>query len=203
MDIITILLTINIVSVVVFTGAMLQIAWQKYTSARRARTVINRQAIIRLSLSKYIRESIGDIHVGYCKSSGQTVPGIYAHAHNDGTGDVCLFDMLPLKPAFLEWTLAHECAHLVAGRAGCYNHDRTWKNAIRMIGYAEEGESFQGDLRTRQPDYRTGVNPNYRRLATLVMEQVELARPSHIDMARAYAEKLTTTLSAHIRRSAA
>ena len=59
---------------------------------------------------------IGAIHIGSCRGSGRIDPDAEAHAHIDGSAEICIFQM-PESRAQMEWLIAHETAHLIVARA--------------------------------------------------------------------------------------
>ena len=79
---------------------------------------------------------IGTIHVGSCRGSGRIDPGAEAHAHTDGSAEICIFQM-PESRVQMEWLIAHETAHLIAGREA-QHHGQAWQEQVARLGYPEE-----------------------------------------------------------------
>ena len=81
---------------------------------------------------------IGAIHIGSCRGSGRIDPDAEAHAHIDGSAEICIFQM-PESRAQMEWLIAHETAHLIAEREA-QHHGQAWQAQVARLGYPEEIE---------------------------------------------------------------
>ena len=80
---------------------------------------------------------IGAIHVGSCRSSGRIIPGAEAHAHIDGSAEICIFQM-PESRVHMEWLIAHESAHITVARSETEHHGRAWQTEVARLGYPED-----------------------------------------------------------------
>lgn len=90
-------------------------------------------------------QGINNIHVGYCRDHLPRGTNEGAHAHMDGTNDICMFEVQ--GEARTEWVLAHELGHLIAqARFASCRHDKTWKNIMIAIGYGEDASRYVGEI---------------------------------------------------------
>ena len=114
-----------------------------------------------------------NIYVGHCRDTGKTVSGIVAHVHIGDGNDICIFHARSLMN--LEWTLAHEWAHIIAFRMNrTGSHDETWQSALNLIGYAEEWTNHISGYKTRPRESR---DSKFRILAHAIMPEITERTP--------------------------
>ena len=123
-------------------------------------------------------QGINNIYVGYCRDHLPRGTNEGAHAHMDGTSDICMFEVQ--GEARTEWVLAHELAHLIAQAkfASC-RHDQTWKNIMLAIGYGEDARRYVGEVPSElDVSIFQTRNPVMARLTAAVDAEVDRRRPN-------------------------
>ena len=137
MDIITILyiiIAINLAFLVLSIGA-----W--HFSARREVVATFDQDTVIKHLGNHYGRHIESISLGACLH-GQEPKNARAHAHTR-TGDICIF--AELSSMNMEWTLAHEVAHLIAPPR-YISHGPEWQQQIAAMGYTEEARRYPWNI---------------------------------------------------------
>lgn len=133
---------------------------------------------IRKTTEGTFAHGINDIYVGYCRDQLPRGTNEGAHAHMDGTKDICMFEVQ--GEARTEWVLAHELGHLIANAkfASC-RHDRTWKNVMFALGYGEDASRYVGEAPSAlDVSIFQTRNPVLARLTAAVDAEVDGQRPN-------------------------
>ena len=176
MDITLILISVYIATIAIWT-TYITLTIRHNHRMSPVRTVLPSNLVRTATTGTYLTTYASDIYIGYCPFGQQPkADEAMAHAHPGKSRAICVF-YTHLSRAEMEWTLAHEYAHLISMRRGCYTHADFWKDTLSLLGYPEEAEAIQGEQRTHMPECRANVNPLYARLADLVCGAIEDARP--------------------------
>ena len=125
-------------------------------------------------------QGINNIYVGYCRDHLPRGTNEGAHAHVDGTNDICMFEVQ--GEARTEWVLAHELGHLIAHAkfASC-RHDKTWKNIMFALGYGEDARRYIGETPSAlDVSIFQTRNPVMARLTAAIDAEVDGQRPNII-----------------------
>ena len=120
---------------------------------------------------------ISNIYVGHCRDNLPRGTDEGAHAHVDGTKDICMF--IVQGETRTEWILAHELAHLIASaKFATHCHDKPWKNVMFALGYREDAERYTGEKPSELDVslYQTR-NPVIARLAAVIDAEIDRRRP--------------------------
>ena len=134
--------------------------------------------VIAAATENTFASGINEIYVGYCRDHLPRGTNEGAHAHMDGTRDICMFEVQ--GEARTEWVLAHELAHLIAKAkfASC-RHDKTWKNIMLAIGYGEDASRYAGEVPSAlDVSVFQTRNPVMARLTAAVDAEVDRRRPN-------------------------
>ncbi len=115
-----------------------------------------------------------DIYIGHCRDTDKKVSGIVAHVHIGNGNDICIFHARSLMN--LEWTLAHEWAHIIAFRMNrTGSHNETWQSALNLIGYAEEWTNHISGYKSRPHESR---DSKFTILAHAIMPEIAKRTPT-------------------------
>lgn len=120
---------------------------------------------------------IGAIHIGSCRGSGRIDPDAEAHAHIDGSAEICIFQM-PESRAQMEWLIAHETAHLIAEREA-QHHGQAWQAQVARLGYPEEIEpNIDTHMEMFKPAAAESRSTLFASVADIVMTECERNPPT-------------------------
>ena len=122
---------------------------------------------------------IGTIYVGSCRGTGEQHPGAAAHAHQDGTGHICIFSM-DMNLTDMEGVLAHEYAHIMTPWYEARPHGTVWQANLTKLGYAEDADRYRHvECPASQWSYVGNRNPSFRELALIVSEEINRVAPGY------------------------
>ena len=122
------------------------------------RTIGINAQITRHNMTSYI----GTIYVGSCRGAGTQPPGAAAHAHQDGTGHICIF-LAGMSLTNLEGVLAHEYAHILTPWYEVRPHGTVWQANLTKLGYAEDANRYlRREWPTSRWSYVANRNPGFR-----------------------------------------
>lgn len=133
MDILTILYIIIVIN---FAFLALSIGAWIFSARREVVATFGQDTVIK-HLGKEYGRYIRSVSLGACLYGKDTGKAL-AHAHTR-TGDICIF--AERSSMDMEWTLAHEVAHLIAPPT-YISHGPEWKGQMRAMGYAEEARRY-------------------------------------------------------------
>lgn len=124
------IITVASISLVITLGA-----W-RFSARREVVATFDQDTVIK-HLGNHYGRHINSVSLGACLHGRETGKAL-AHAHTR-TGDICIF--AELSPMQLEWSLAHEVAHLIAPPT-YISHGPEWKSQLNAMGYIEEGRRY-------------------------------------------------------------
>ena len=134
----------NLILATFLVAALLALYCVSLRSAESIR--LTRSLLAEVVHGTYLHSVVNDVYIGQCRDAGGMWTISPAHAHLDGTLDICILAM-PDDRAELEWVLAHQYAHVIAHKSFISTgHDRTWSQMLMALGYPEEASCFRGHI---------------------------------------------------------
>lgn len=169
MDIWDIILIPDLAACVTVLWRLRSIYWNE------CRTIGINAQITRHNMTSYI----GTIYVGSCWGAGTQPPGVAAHAHQDGTGHICIF-LARMSLTNLEGVLAHEYAHILTPWYEVRSHGTVWRANLTKLGYAEDADRYRHvECPASQWSYVGNRNTSFRALALIVSEEINMVAPGY------------------------